>query len=526
MVIEEYEYVSNIFRMRFPEYYMLDYNDNNLKSSKIRKIIESVCRGELSKYSKEDYNNGSVENVVYKALDKQVDNYFSKDERSNIREKFSYICSDKFFSKYVGKCSYDLLNYLAGQILIILHDKDVTLCDDKIILHYEELYNKVSRMIRKKVESVITKNVEVFNLGKINYEQIINDITSDLILNFNINLIGISGNKKVEKIILDMFSRNIHKASIERSKFEEKMAYNYILDYVSSKHNTKLNNEECKKCADFIFKKLTSRYSYLDITEKKLDSNINVLCNFWLNSCRVESVPLEEEYKPQIKKGYKGIITVLLVATLTISGLSVIAYNNIKGNIVEGNAISVMTEDGFPIENRATAVFDYSYNIKKILAAYNKQVDYLPNERCDYIAFSESYLQLDASVGVKLVVMDRLLSALVREAASGTTYNDFYYGMASNRCCLELMYKSLKYMGYDEVDQVQYKVLLDKYLKIRKEYPNADDPLDKMSITDKNLIKKIESKYIELSKEKLHEISKLPIYGDEKNVNEGRGGRL
>ena len=33
MVIEEYEYVSNIFRMRFPEYYMLDYNDNNLNKS-------------------------------------------------------------------------------------------------------------------------------------------------------------------------------------------------------------------------------------------------------------------------------------------------------------------------------------------------------------------------------------------------------------------------------------------------------------------------------------------------------------
>lgn len=526
MVIEEYEYVSNIFRMRFPEYYLLDYNDNNLESSKIRKIIESVCRGELSNYSKEDYKKGSVENAIYKALDKQLNNYFSKDERSSIREKFAYICSDKFVSKYVGKCSYDLINYFAGQILIILHDKDVTLCDDKIILHYNQLYNKCLMMIKNRVNNIITNSIDTLNIDKIDYSKITDDTVNYVMLNFSSSLFGISGKRALDGKILGFIKQKIYMSSVKQDVSNEKLAYNYILEYVSSKYNTKLNDEECKKCADFVFRKLVGRYSYSDITNKTYDSNINALCNFWLNSCRVESVPLEEEYKPKLKKGYKGVITVLLVATLTISGLSVMAYNGIKDNIVEKTAISVMTEDGFPSENRATAVFDYSYNTKKILAAYNKQVDYLPNERCDYIAFSESYLQLDASVGIKLVVMDRLLSNLIRESAIGTTNNDFYYGMASNRCCLELMYKSLKYMGYNEIDQVQYKVLLDKYLKIRKEYPNVEDPLDKMSISDKELIKKVERKYIELSKEKLYDISKLPIYGDEKIANEGRGGRL
>ena len=62
-------------------------------------------------------------------------------------------------------------------------------------------------------------------------------------------------------------------------------------------------------------------------------------------------------------------------------------------------------------------------------------------------------------------------------------------------------------------------------ITLEKDYAGDSSELTPVSI-DKNLIKKIESKYIELSKEKLHEISKLPIYGDKKNVNEGRGGRL
>lgn len=527
MTLKQYEYVSNIFRMRFPEFYLLDDTDKGLKDSKIKAIIESVCKDELSKFSRDDYNDAEVENEIYEALDNRLDTDFSKDSRVSIKEKFAYIYSDKFISKYVGLCSYDLIRYMAGQILIILHDKNVTLNDDKIVFHYNELYTRLTNMIKQKVEILIDKDIDAIFLGK-NYEEVVDKIVKDVMLNFDNKYFGILGKKEFDKEILRVMDENIPKSNVRQEIYYEQSVHSYIFDYVSAKFSSILDLDECMKCTDFVYKKLvvSDGCDPLDIAGKIYDSRIANLSNFWLNSCRVKNTSVEEEYKPKTKQSHKSAIALLLVGALVIGGVSVAAYNDNRDKKIESVAIHLMQEDGFFQGNKATMVYDYSDNARKILDAYNKRVDLLPNERCDYIAFSEAYLQLDTSVGTKLVIMDRLLSDLIRQSSNGTSNNKFYYGIDENRCYLQLMYNSLKYMGYEEIDQVQYDVLLNKYMRIRKEYPNERDPISKMSVGDRSLIEKIESEYIKLSKEKLYDIASLPIYGDINSKNEGRGGRL
>lgn len=527
MTLEQYDYVNSIFRMRFPEFYLLNETDKGLKDSKIRSIIESVCKAELSKFSKDDYGDVKVENEIFKALDNRLDTLFSKNLRDSIKEKFTYIYSDKFVSKYVGLCSYDLIRYMAGQILMIFRDKDVVSCDDKIVFHYDELYTRLTNIIKKKVEKLIVEDIDTIYLDK-DYEYMVDNIVRDVMLNFDNKYFGILEKREFNKEILSVMWKNIHKPKLKKEISSEQFAHDYIFERVSAEFSSILDLNECRKCSDFVYKKLivSEGCDLLDIAGKIYDSRITNLSNFWLNSCRVKNTSVEEEYKPKTKKSPKTVITLLLVGALVVGGASVAVYNDNRDKKIESAAVHIMLEDGFYQGDKATMAYDYTYNAKKVLAAYNKRVDLLPNERCDYIAFSEAYLQLDTSIGTKLVIMDKLLSDLTYQTSTGKSNNKLYYGIVKNRCYLELIYDSLRYMGYEEIDQNQYDLLLNKYKEIRKEFPNERDPISKMSPFERSLIEKIESEYVKLSKEKLYYIASLPIYGDVASKNEVRSGRL
>lgn len=544
----EFEYVKDYFRSKFPEYYLLEARNENFESSKIRKIVYDVFEKELSKYSHEEIISVEVQGIIYEAIDKHLNSYFSESQRDECKNLFAYVCNDRFTSKYNSKCSDSILRGIAGQIVSILYGKNKSSIelDERIITYYEEIYNDLYKKVEGYISNTLTNYFDYYKLIKVNQKELVLDVTDAVMFNGSYSFLSdmVNSTRKfgsqVRNKIINYIERYIFKHYDKKENEEKNVSranletQKYIFNYLSIQFKNQLSEDDLTRCSCFIDSYLVGekKHNPEDIISRKLDSSIEHLCYTWIRSCQIEKVPESIEYKPKISKMQKTVFSLLLAGVIfTFNSVYAIGSfaNHVENEHNEKTVVQIMSNDGFGEKISAVYSYDYSAAAKKVLSLYSEKYQQYGDRKYDYIPFDEAYMNIDSDY--RLVVMDKLMKEVVDLAFKDGKHLDFAASLVGNSCYLEFMYNDLESMGFEEIRDEKYQELLRAYLNDREKYPNDASYFSRLSTGHVELLNQVESKYVELCKKKLLEVEKMPINEESILINkdsstQSHGGRI
>lgn len=492
-----YEYVNNYFYRNFPESYILipdtlvEYKIDNVGEIR-NEYVKMFLMKIQSKYDMVDIKNGKVDDELYEILNSFVNKYFVFSMRNDCSLLSSYV-RDLLIKKGIGnKFSSDIFDHFVKSIVARVwsqYDESRFNTDDfnhVIDLVYNNIYGQYEKIISERIEQLINYNYDIISFRNIKFD--INELKQFVFMMIikreNREFLG-RLNKL--KIIPDS---ELSKTGIELD--------GYVKQYIKFLNRPKEIKEDIPDGVKIENTKIEP-IKKKEVSQDKVVKRDACLENIRINSVVGEAVPNKIKVNKNTKKVEKNVITLCILAIMTINTISINNYVDRRMNEMNDNYAMqrVMIVDGFDYSKKLRNDEYYDKIADNIIKVYSKlgQID---DENYKTLCIYDAYKgcstinEMDRIFNIlrnRLVMndLDLNLRKIVR-ADSGQAY--FY---------LDFVYDRLDSMGYNEVNSQKYQDAL-----LRWKYANYGNYYGVVGVSmtneEKGIINDVMNKYEECCK--------------------------
>lgn len=497
------DYVSELFKLRFPQYYY------HTKKEEGRKILYDVCRAnEMKIYSVDEVTNGLADDTIVQLIEQNF-----KEKRNdlwvvceNLRKNVIGVISEIDFLEENDMNDYIINNIVAKLVVFYdYHELNAGGFVEKIKYEYNVqklefrhlLLTNISRVVNLDIDlyesvdnGISQSDIEIYVL-----EKMYPDVSYGMIMDLKQN----KYDDRINKLIREYMHKN------KKPKVDVVV---YVADTIR-KYDFTLNDKDIEYYTNRIVKILRNRGMFeREITDI---SNVQVITDcFDELKRRRNSIKEAKEFERQEAERIKyetrkrwiqgAVCTLLLVATIAAATLlvkfgvesyrdwkedkQIVAMFNRASKKLGGDRyydVHTKYSDNF-VSNGFLIADDYEY-----FDSFG--------ENYKHLSFFQCYMNVKAD---KLAIMDAMLIHVQR---------NFDIDVGTN-CFLQFMYDRLVELGCEEIKDEKYVNVISEYKDVAISCNGTDKtPMDCMNKDQITIIQEIRDYYIKYSTKYCDELS-------------------